>query len=146
MSLERGDSIETASTWPLETRNQIGRRLIRALGQEIFYLKRFHCDPHPGNFAFREDGTVIIYDFGGVKTLSSDIVSHFKHLVQAARQQDITAIENHLDALHSLSDKGLFPEELYLQWLEVLLRPLTTHYDFAENSAHHDGVTLVKNL
>lgn len=144
LSLERGDSIETASTWPLETRNQIGRRLIRALGQEIFYLKRFHCDPYPGNFAFREDGTVIIYDFGGVKTLSSDIVSHFKHLVQAARQQDITAIENHLDALHSLSDKGLFPEELYLQWLEVLLRPLTTHYDFAENSAHHDGVTLVK--
>ncbi len=128
----------------IEIRNEIGRRLIRALGQEIFYLKRFHCDPHPGNFAFREDGSVIIYDFGGVKTLDIEIIEHFKHLVQAARQQDVAAIENHLDALHSLSEKGLFPQALYLEWLEVLLRPLTTQYDFAQNSAHHDGVILVK--
>ncbi|RKG34480.1 AarF/ABC1/UbiB kinase family protein [Acinetobacter guerrae] len=144
LSLERGESIETASTWPIETRNEIGRRLIQALGQEIFYLKRFHCDPHPGNFAFRKDGSVIIYDFGGVKTLSTEVIEHFKDLVQAARQQDIDAIETHLDALHALSAKGLFPEDLYQQWLEVLLRPLTTQYDFAQNSAHHDGVALVK--
>src|SRR5690606_14422375 len=86
LSLEQGESIETASTWSQDTRNELGRRLFRAIGQEIFYLKRFHCDPHPGNFAFREDGTVIIYDYGGVKTLSSATVQHFKHLVQSARE------------------------------------------------------------
>ncbi len=145
LSLEQGESIETASSWPLETRNALGRRLFRALGQEIFFLKRFHCDPHPGNFAFREDGTVIIYDFGGVKTLSSDIVHHFKELIQAARESNIAEIENQLDALHSLSEKGKFPAELYQAWLEVLMRPLTTQYDFAENSAHHDGIKLVKS-
>ena len=144
LSLEKGESIETASTWDLTVRNDIGRRLIRALGQEIFFLKRFHCDPHPGNFAFREDGSVIIYDFGGVKTLSSEIISHFKSLVRAARQQDITTIENHLMDLDALAEKNKFPEELYTAWLEILLRPLMTHYDFAENSAHHDGVKLVK--
>jgi len=68
LSLELGDSIETASQWDLELRNQLGRRLIEALGQQIFFLKRFHCDPHPGNFAFRKDGSVVMYDFGGVKT------------------------------------------------------------------------------
>ncbi|MEG0343837.1 MAG: AarF/ABC1/UbiB kinase family protein, partial [Acinetobacter sp.] len=144
LSLEKGESIETASTWDLAVRNDIGRRLIRALGQEIFFLKRFHCDPHPGNFAFREDGSVIIYDFGGVKTLSNDIISHFKSLVRAARQQDIVTIENHLMDLDALAEKDKFPEELYKAWLEILLRPLTTHYDFAENSAHHDGMKLVK--
>ena len=65
LSYEPGDSIETASTWSLEQRNVLGRRLLRAMGQEIFFLKRFHCDPHPGNFAFREDGSVIVYDYGG---------------------------------------------------------------------------------
>lgn len=144
LSLEKGESIETASTWDLAIRNDIGRRLIRALGQEIFFLKRFHCDPHPGNFAFREDGSVIIYDFGGVKTLSSEIIVHFKSLVRAARQQDIATIENHLMDLDALAEKGKFPEDLYKIWLEVLLRPLVTHYDFAENSAHHDGMKLVK--
>ena len=144
LSLEKGENIETASTWDLQTRNEMGRRLVRALGQQMFYLKRFHCDPHPGNFAFREDGSVIIYDFGGVKTLSIDIVERFKTLVRAGRKNDIATIEEHLTTLDALSEKGIFPKELYHEWLEVLLRPLTTQYDFAENSAHHDGVKLVK--
>ena len=144
LSLEKGENIETASTWDLQTRNEMGRRLVRALGQQMFYLKRFHCDPHPGNFAFREDGSVIIYDFGGVKTLSIDIIERFKNLVRAGRKKDIATIEEHLTTLDALSEKGVFPEELYHEWLEVLLRPLTTQYDFAENSAHHDGVKLVK--
>ena len=145
LSLEQGENIETASTWSQRTRNTLGRRLLRAMGQEIFYLKRFHCDPHPGNFAFREDGSVIIYDYGGVKTLSNDVVHHFRQLIHAARAQDIAEIEQHLDALQAISALGKFPEDLYSQWLEVLMRPLTTHYDFAENSAHHDGVELVKS-
>ena len=144
LSLEKGENIETASTWDLQTRNEMGRRLVRALGQQMFYLKRFHCDPHPGNFAFREDGSVIIYDFGGVKTLSIDIIERFKNLVRAGRKNDIATIEEHLTTLDALSEKGVFPEELYHEWLEVLLRPLTTQYDFAENSAHYDGVKLVK--
>lgn len=144
LSLENGESIETASTWDLTIRNEIGQRLVRTLGQQIFFLKRFHCDPHPGNFAFREDGSVIIYDFGGVKTLSNELISHFKTLVRAGRKQDITTIENELLALDALAEKDKFPEELYKAWLEVLLRPLSTYYDFAENSAHHDGMRLVK--
>lgn len=144
LSMEKGDNIETASTWDLAIRNEIGERLIRALGQQMFFLKRFHCDPHPGNFAFRADGSVIIYDFGGVKTLSTEIISHFKTLVRAGRKADISTIENELIALDALAEKGKFPEDLYKEWLEVLLRPLTTHYDFAENSAHHDGMKLVK--
>ncbi len=144
LSLEKGESIETASTWDVATRNAMGRRLVRALGQQMFFLKRFHCDPHPGNFAFRTDGSVIIYDFGGVKTLSTDLVERFKSLVRAGRQHDIPVIEQHLLELDALAEKGKFPEELYEKWLDVLLRPLTTQYDFAENSAHHDGVILVK--
>lgn len=144
LSLEHGESIEAASTWPVEIRNDLGRRLFRAIGQEIFYLRRFHCDPHPGNFAFREDGTVIIYDFGGVKTLSTEVIGHFRELVHAAREQNIPMIEQQLDSLKSLTELGKFPQELYEQWLEVLLRPLNGYYDFEENSAHHDGVELIK--
>ncbi|MDH1917076.1 AarF/UbiB family protein [Acinetobacter junii] len=144
LSYEKGESIETASTWSVETRNQIGRRIVRALGQEIFFLRRFHCDPHPGNFAFREDGSVIIYDYGSVKTLSPEIVQHFKSLVNAARQENIAQVEDLLVELKALSEKEKFPDELYSQWIEILLRPLSTHYDFAENSSHHDGMRLVK--
>ena len=143
LSLEQGKSIETASTRRRMSVINLADARPRAR-QEIFYLKRFHCDPHPGNFAFREDGHVIVYDYGGVKTLNTEIIEHFKTLINAARQHDIDTLEDQLITLNALSEKGKFPKELYEEWLDVLLRPLTTQYDFAENSAHHDGVLLVK--
>ncbi|GAB3049573.1 AarF/ABC1/UbiB kinase family protein [Acinetobacter apis] len=144
LSYEPGESIETASTWPQDLRNTLGRRLFRAMGYEIFHLRRFHCDPHPGNFAFRENGQVVVYDYGGVKVISPQIIQTFKALINASQQKNIAEIENQMVELHALSEKGVFPEDLYQEWLEVLLRPLTTYYDFEENSAHHDGVKLGK--
>ncbi|SDB81087.1 ABC1 kinase family protein [Acinetobacter boissieri] len=144
LSFESGESIQTASTWSQPLRNELGKRLFRAMGQEIFYLRRFHCDPHPGNFSFRENGQVVVYDYGGVKIISPQIIEHFKQLICAARNNDLTVLENQLVSLRALTEKNMFPHPLYQQWLEVLLRPLVTDYDFAENSAHHDGVKLVK--
>lgn len=144
LSQELGASMQQASHWPLALRNELGRRLFQAIGQEIFFLKRFHCDPHPGNFAFREDGSVIIYDYGGVKVLSGSTVDQLKKLVLAAKASDIPYMEQQLQALHAITEIDKFPTQLYQQWLEILLRPLTGMYDFEENSAHHDGVNLLK--
>ncbi|MBF7682293.1 AarF/ABC1/UbiB kinase family protein [Acinetobacter sp. B5B] len=144
LSYEPGESIQTASSWPQPLRNELGKRLFRAMGQEIFYLRRFHCDPHPGNFSFRENGEVVVYDYGGVKIVSPEIIQHFKQLISAARNNDLNALEDHMVALRALTEKNAFPPALYEQWLDVLLRPLTKDYDFAENSAHHDGVKLAK--
>ncbi len=145
LSEELGESIHTASTWSQPLRNELGRRLLNAINQQIFVMQRFHCDPHPGNFAFREDGSVIIYDFGAVKTLSTETLNHFKRLLRAANVNDIPTLEQELIALQSLEQANVFPKELYEQWNEILLRPLRTHYDFAENSSHHDAKELVKS-
>ncbi|MFB2539567.1 MULTISPECIES: ABC1 kinase family protein [unclassified Acinetobacter] len=144
LSLEQGESLQTASTWSPELRNELGRRLLKALGQEIFFLKRFHCDPHPGNFAFREDGTVIIYDFGGVKTLQPALITEYKRLINAARQNNIAVLEDSLIQLKVRTSKGEIEPDWYKQWIEILMRPLQTHYDFAANSSHHDAVILAK--
>ena len=144
LSKEDGETIESASNWPQELRNQLGRRLFQAIGQELFYLKRFHCDPHPGNFAFRDNGEVVIYDYGSVKTLSTEAINLYHHLINAARRGDVPALEHDLRALHVRNQNGMIPQAWYLQWLEILMRPLTTDYDFAANSAHRDAVVLIK--
>ncbi len=144
LSQELGETITTASTWAQEKRNELGRRLFQAVGQEIFYLKRFHCDPHPGNFAFREDGSVIIYDYGGVKTLSNEVVDTYKQLINAARQKNIPILEEQLHKLNIRTDRGQIPQDFYLAWIEILLRPLVSDYDFAKNTSHHDGMKLAK--
>lgn len=144
LSEEIGENIQTASTWSQEKRNELGRRLLTAINDQIFIMQCFHCDPHPGNFAFREDGSVIIYDFGAIKTLTDDTIACFKRLLRAAHHDNITALEQELIHLQSLEQAGVFPTELYNQWIEILLRPLRTLYDFEENSSHHDAVALVK--
>lgn len=144
LSQEFGETMQIAATWQPDLRNQLGRRLFQAIGQQMFYLKRFHSDPHPGNFAFRQDGSVIIYDFGSVKTLNNQHVATFKHLINMARQGNIAVLEQDLRLLHVRNQHGEIPCEWYQQWIEILLRPLTTDYDFAANSAHHDAVILAK--
>lgn len=142
---ELGESIHTASTWSQEIRNELGRRLVNAINDQIFGMQCFHCDPHPGNFAFREDGSVIIYDFGAIKKLPDSTIQHFKTLLNAGNVGDIATLERELIALQALVEPNKFPEELYHQWIEILLRPLRTHYDFAENSSHHDAKELFKS-
>ena len=144
LSEELGDSIETASTWSQELRNELGQRLFRLISQEVFYLHSFHTDPHPGNFAFRPDGSVVVYDYGSTKTLSNEIVTINKQLVQAAFARDIPALEQALVALHVRSDKGEIPEEFYKQWIDILISPLDGQYDFAKNTAHHEAVVMAK--
>ncbi|WLF84294.1 AarF/ABC1/UbiB kinase family protein [Moraxella sp. ZY210820] len=145
LSEELGENIQTASTWTQEKRNELGRRLLNAINDEIFVMQRFHCDPHPGNFAFREDGSVIIYDFGAVKSLEDSTIASFKRVLNAGNNHDIPRLEQELMELQCLTQAGQFPQDLYEQWIEILLRPLRQKYDFAENSSHHDAVELMKS-
>lgn len=144
LSEELGDSMETAATWSQETRNDLGRRLFRLISQEIFFLNSFHCDPHPGNFAFREDGSVIVYDYGCIKTLSPDIIETNKQLVRAAISDNIHELEDALRTLKIRNHNGQIPAEFYQQWTDILLSPLVSEYDFEKNTAHHDAVALAR--
>jgi predicted unusual protein kinase regulating ubiquinone biosynthesis (AarF/ABC1/UbiB family) len=144
LSEELGDSMETAATWSQETRNDLGRRLFRLISQEIFFLNSFHCDPHPGNFAFRDDGSVIVYDYGCIKTLSPDIIESNKQLVRAAVSDNVPELEQALRELKVRNFNGQIPAEFYQQWIDILLSPLVSEYDFAKNTAHHDAVALAK--
>lgn len=144
LSEERGDSIETAATWPLEVRNALGNRLFAMISQQIFYLNRFHCDPHPGNFAFRPDGAVVVYDFGCIKTLPVSVVQSYRNLIQAAQHNDIPALEAELRALRVRNDHGQVPAAFYQQWLDLLMPPLNGPFNFGQSDLHHQTVSALK--
>lgn len=136
LSYEPGDSIETAAQYPLEVRNEIGERLFNMIGQEIFILNSFHCDPHPGNFAFRPDGSVVVYDFGGIKELNLPIVQHYKDLMSGAIQSNVGQLEDALRALKVRNFHGQIPADFYLAWRDILLSPMITPFDFGASTVH----------
>jgi predicted unusual protein kinase regulating ubiquinone biosynthesis (AarF/ABC1/UbiB family) len=144
LSEERGESIETAATWPIELRNTLGQRLFAMISQQIFYLNSFHCDPHPGNFAFRPDGAVVVYDFGCVKELPLAVVQSYRRLVKAAQNQHIDALETELRALRVRNDHGQVPAAFYQEWLELLMPPLNGEFNFGDSDLHHQTINTLK--
>jgi ubiquinone biosynthesis protein len=48
----------------------------------------FHADPHPGNILVQKDGSIVMLDFGMVKTVPDDKRVAIIELIKAANEQD----------------------------------------------------------
>ena len=48
----------------------------------------FHADPHPGNYHFRDDGQVVVFDYGCVRLFEPDVTRAFVALADAVRADD----------------------------------------------------------
>lgn len=148
---EMGESLTTAATWDNSVKQKIAQRLFHFSTGQLFGLYRMHCDPHPGNFAFREDGSVVAYDFGGIRSYSNAEVQLFRRFAYHAVKGDTTALEQDLLALGiRRDDEKNVPGEFYQQWLAIGLKPLSIApyqegpFDFAGSQVHHEAITQMR--
>lgn len=58
-------------------RKELADRLQEAYFQMIIEHGVFHADPHPGNLAVKQDGSVIFYDFGMTGRIDAETRDHF---------------------------------------------------------------------
>ncbi|MDX1497366.1 MAG: AarF/ABC1/UbiB kinase family protein, partial [Salinisphaeraceae bacterium] len=94
MELEEGDSLDyVAEHYDAELREQLMISLFHFMTRSVFELKAVHADPHAGNFAFRQDGSMVVYDFGCIKRLSDDKVDAYYRAVVAGLERDWTAVD-----------------------------------------------------
>ena len=69
-------------------RDRLGTALFSFYVGTLYRHGLFHADPHPGNYGFREDGRVVVYDFGCVRTFAPGMVAALARLVAAVRADD----------------------------------------------------------
>lgn len=148
---EMGEPLAVAATWDNEIKQKIATHLFHFTAGQLFGLYRMHCDPHPGNFAFRADGSVVAYDFGGIRSYSDSEVQLFRRFAQHAIKGDVTALEQDLIALEvRRDDSSLVPGDFYQQWLTIGLKPLSISpyqegpFDFANSHVHHDVIAQMR--
>lgn len=148
---EMGESLAVAATWDNEIKQKIATRLFHFSAGQLFGLYRMHCDPHPGNFAFREDGSLIAYDFGGIRSYSDSEVKLFLRFAKHAITSDVTALEQDLIALGVRRDDDKdIPGEFYQSWLDIGLKPLSIPpyqegaFDFSTSQVHHEAMTQMR--
>lgn len=77
-------------------RTAVAERLQRAYFQMIIDDGVFHADPHPGNLAVQDDGTIVFYDFGMAGRVDAYIQNKIVEFYIGVVNRDIDAI---LDAL-----------------------------------------------
>jgi predicted unusual protein kinase regulating ubiquinone biosynthesis (AarF/ABC1/UbiB family) len=65
-----------------ETRNAVGQILWDFYSFQIWELKEFHADPHPGNFLVTEDKQLGVLDFGCTKSIPDEYFQPFNTLIR----------------------------------------------------------------
>jgi len=84
-------------------RTELATTLQRVYLQMIVVDGVFHADPHPGNLAVRDDGTIIFYDFGMSSTVDPFIQEKIVEFYIAVANQNIDAILDTLIDMGTLS-------------------------------------------
>jgi ubiquinone biosynthesis protein len=68
---------EAVKSLPPERRQRLVKRLMEMEMKMFIADGLFHADLHPGNILFREDGSIVLLDFGMYGELSEDEIDHF---------------------------------------------------------------------
>ncbi|WP_331714171.1 AarF/ABC1/UbiB kinase family protein [Halobacterium sp. CBA1126] len=87
-------------------RSEVAETVERAYLQMIIEDGVFHADPHPGNLAVRDDGSVVFYDFGMSGRVDAFVQEKIVDFYVAVANQDIDAILDALIEMGTLSPEA----------------------------------------
>lgn len=73
--------------WEIDRRDLM-TRLIRVYSHMVFKDGFYHADPHPGNILVKQDGTIVLLDFGAVALLSQQLREGIPQLIEATLKND----------------------------------------------------------
>ncbi len=91
-----------SETYPQELRDRWGRNLFEFEFRGLFEHRFLHADPNFANFAFLEDGRVIVYDYGCIKEPDLAVVQGYARLLR-------TVLEDRPnDVPQTLKDFGVY--------------------------------------
>lgn len=131
-----------------ETINSLGLLIFDTFGRQIYELNKVHVDPHPGNFAFRPDGTLIIYDFGAVKDVDPTIIGHYRALVGDVLSGRTDTVDRHLVNIGvRQAQSEPLPASYYAEWLDIIMPPFrdATPFDFGTSNLHKRAARKVQS-
>lgn len=140
MVLEPGDHLDTVNAeYDQELRNQLAIRLFHFMCRSLFGLHAVHADPQPGNFAYRRDGSLVVYDFGCIKRLEPDSIAAYRDTVKAALAENWAGVDIGLIRLGARVP-GSAPVEgqFYAEWRRIVMKPFISDapFDFASSTMH----------
>ncbi len=103
LTMERVDGIDPAAAcsdaFPQELKDRWGQTLFEFQMRGLYRHRELHADPNLANFAFREDGSIVVYDFGCLKRVPRALAESYAALVTAVMEDRRQAIPGVLAGL-----------------------------------------------
>lgn len=119
---------------------------------QLHVLKKFHADPHPGNFLVNSNSELIALDFGCLKEIPNDFYLPYFELIHP---ENINNEAKFLEILKQLEVilPGDSPQEinflkkLFKELLSVFTKPFQSDtFDFSDESFYQEILTLGERL
>lgn len=138
-----GDSLDALDSlgYSDEERERLANKMFDMLSRQLFVFQCIHGDPHPGNFAFRKDGTVVVYDFGCVKKLKPEIVQAYRDAVVYSIEEAYTFVDDALIRLGArVANKQSPGADYYKIWRDIFFQPfMGERFDYGAAQLHIDS-------
>lgn len=121
-----------------EQRDKVGQTLWNFYMYQIHKLKKFHADPHPGNFLVDKNNNLIAIDFGCMKEIPNDFYVPYFEVSTPESLKDMDYFTKKLFELEILkktdSPKELeFFTNMFHELLSVFTQPIQSDvFDFAQ--------------
>ena len=83
-------------------REEIARTLFDLCVEQFLEAGMFHSDPHPGNLMLKEDGTVVVIDFGMVGEIKNEDANSIRKMIQGFILDDYDRVIDSLQEMDFL--------------------------------------------
>ena len=123
-----------------EKRNKVGQTLWNFYMFQIHRLKKFHADPHPGNFLVDDDANLIAIDFGCMKHIPESFYNPYfevstPHSLSNSEYFKGKLLELEILKPHDSPKEEAFFTELFHELLTVFTEPIHKDtFDFSDET------------
>lgn len=119
-------------------KNALGQTLVNFIFHQIHSLKRFHADPHPGNFLVTETNQLVVLDFGCMKSIPEDFYKNYFSIAKEEVQTNPQKLEDLLLKLDIIrkedtADDKAFFYQTAKRVIDIIVEPLKQNsFDFGD--------------
>ncbi|MBC2717734.1 MAG: AarF/ABC1/UbiB kinase family protein [Desulfobacteraceae bacterium] len=138
MELVLGISADTVSenSYPQSLKNTWAKSMVSLILKGLFHFRFLHADPNIANFAFLEDGRLIVYDFGCMKEVPEELCRGYIRLVSAFLNHEYPKIPVILKSMGVHKANGnLMPWQMAADFADVFQEFFdpVAHYTFGDD-------------
>jgi predicted unusual protein kinase regulating ubiquinone biosynthesis (AarF/ABC1/UbiB family) len=145
LTMERIEGIPPAEAcsdrYDAEIKGRWGVNLFEFVLRGLLRHRVLHADPNLANFAFREDGSIVVYDHGCIKRVPAGLARGYARLMRTAIEGRPTDVPGILESIGVHREDGsLLEQELVQPYYELFAEVVrgSPPYVFGENEALYE--------